>query len=209
MLKHQISIAPPKSTLELNNYLNWLHEFSVKILKEGDDVEGLLVLCGGPDIGVNEERDILEFKWLQEALDKNMPVLGVCRGMQLINYFLGGIVGDLDDLIVEEHTSDLFKDDACHNERISSFHWVKDIGNGELFMTNSRHHQHCKYLAKELISTHVSLDGSIEAYKNPNNTVLGIQWHPERNEKIEDGYWKQMPLMWIKHFFETKSNMNI
>ena len=67
-----ISLAPPKSTIELNNYLNWLQEFSVKILKEGDDVEGLLILCGGPDIGVNQERDVLEFKWLQEALDKNI-----------------------------------------------------------------------------------------------------------------------------------------
>lgn len=204
MPKHQISLAPPKSTLELNNYLNWLQEFSVKILKSGDDVEGLLVLCGGPDIGVNEERDVLEFKWLQEALDKNIPVLGVCRGMQLINYFLGGSVGDLDNLIVEDHTSDFFKDDVCHNERISSFHWVKDIGNGELFMTNSRHHQHCINLFEDLIPTHISLDGSVEAYKNSNNTILGIQWHPERNEKLEERYWKQMPLSWIRQFLKQK-----
>ena len=70
-------------------------------------------------------------------------------------------------------------------------------------MTNSRHHQHCTHLSEELISTHVSFDGSIEAYKNLNNTILGIQWHPERNEKIiEDGYWKQMPLIWIKDFLK-------
>ena len=115
-----ISLAPPKSTIELNNYLNWLQEFSVKILKEGDDVEGLLILCGGPDIGVNQERDVLEFKWLQEALDKNIPILGVCRGMQLINHFLGGSVEDLDSMIVEDHSSDFFKDDTCHNEKISN-----------------------------------------------------------------------------------------
>ena len=200
-----ISLAPPKSTIELNNYLNWLQEFSVKILKEGDDVvEGLLILCGGPDIGVNQERDVLEFKWLQEALDKNIPILGVCRGMQLINHFLGGSVEDLDSMIVEDHSSDFFKDDTCHNEKISNFHWVKDINNGELFMANSRHHQHCTNLSPDLIATHVSLDGSIEAYKNLNNTILGIQWHPERNEKIEEKYWKHMPLMWIKHFLKQK-----
>lgn len=204
MSKFTISLAPPKSTLELNNYLNWLQDFNIKILKEGDRVEGLLILCGGPDLGVNQDRDILEFKWLKEALDKNIPVLGVCRGMQLINYFLGGSIGDLDSAIVEDHTSDFFKDDTCHNERISNFHWVKDINTGELFTTNSRHHQHCINLFEDLIATHVSLDGSIEAYTNLDNTILGIQWHPERNEKIEERYWKQMPLMWIKHFLKQK-----
>ena len=204
MPKYQISLAPPRSTLELNNYLNWLQEFSVKILKKDDSVEGLLILCGGPDIGVNRERDSRELKWLQEAFDNNIPVLGICRGMQLINHFLGGTVKDLDNLIVEDHVSDHFKDDDCHNEKISNFHWVKDIGSGELFMTNSRHHQHCVDLCKDLIITHVSLDGCVEAFKNIKNTILGVQWHPERNEKIEERYWKQMPLMWIKQFLKQK-----
>jgi GMP synthase-like glutamine amidotransferase len=194
-----ISLAPPKSSSELNNYLNWLQEFDVKILKEEDDVEGLLILCGGPDIGVNQERDVLEFRWLQEALDKNIPILGVCRGMQLINHFLGGSVEDLDDMIAEDHSLDHFKDDTCHNEKISNFHWIKDIRSGDLFMINSRHHQHCTNLSEDLITTHVSLDGSIEAYRNLNNTILGVQWHPERIEKIETGYWNQMPLQWIKN----------
>lgn len=202
MSKFTISLAPPKSQTELNNYLNWLQDFNVEILNQHDDVQDLLILCGGPDIDVNPKRDILEFQWLQQALNKNIPILGVCRGMQLINYFLGGSVGDLDDAIVEDHTSDHFKDDTCHNEKISNFHWVKDINTGELFTTNSRHHQHCTKLHEYLIPTHVSLDGSIEAYKNANNTILGIQWHPERNEKIETGYWKQMPLNWIKQFLK-------
>ena len=127
-----ILIAPPKGQEELNTYIKWVESngFSAVILEEGaQDISGPLLLCGGADLGVNPARDKRELEWIQMALDADQPIIGVCRGMQVLNHFFGGKVSSIVDSIVEDHRSDDFTEDVDHSERISQYHWVMDLNN--------------------------------------------------------------------------------
>ena len=179
-----VNIAPPKGIIELQNYINWLeaNKIEYRVLSAGDKVDGTLLLTGGADIGVNKIRDELEFEWLKQAIQEDYKILGVCRGMQLINIYFGGTVENLNEHILENHTIDQFTEDKCHNERLSQFHWVKSIKTGETFIVNSRHHQHCAIVGRKLIPTYYSLDYTVEGFISPDRTIMGIQWHPEREE---------------------------
>lgn len=199
-----ISIAPPASVIELHNYMELFKDYNVKILKEGDRVEGALILCGGADIGVNMTRDSQEFAWIDEAMKNALPIIGICRGMQMINHHLGGEVVDVPADLNENHLVDEFRDDANHHERLSQFHWVKDVENGHIFVANSRHHQYCKSIPPGFQATHFALDHLIEGFINHNLKILGIQWHPERNETIDDEYWKQYPLNQLKKWLKEQ-----
>lgn len=199
-----VNLAPPQSVIELDNYLKWLSDsnIKVKVLLAEDSVNGPLILSGGADIGINRNRDEREMRWIKEALDKGYPILGICRGMQLINHYLGGLVGNINDLILEDHLVDNFLDDEDHHERLSQFHWVKNIRNGDRFVVNSRHHQHCSVLAKELKAVFYSEDLVIESFESKTGTpILGIQWHPEREEVEIPSYQKsrEYPINWLKN----------
>jgi gamma-glutamyl-gamma-aminobutyrate hydrolase PuuD len=205
MSKPKISLAPPKSKIELQNYLTWLGEdFEIKILNKDDSIEGALVLCGGPDIGANLNRDEFELKLISQAIKERLPILGVCRGMQLLNYFLGGEVKDIDNLIVEDHRADDFKDDDDHHEKKSHYHWIKSTETGDIFMVNSRHHQYCSYVSDELKVIYVSLDGLTEAFIGKEDLYLGVQWHPERKEGLLKSYPEIMPIKWLKKSLKQK-----
>lgn len=200
MSKPKISLAPPKSKIELQNYLTWLGEdFEIKILGEDTLIEGALVLCGGPDIGINLDRDDFELKLIGQAVKQRLPILGVCRGMQILNYFLGGEVSDVNTLIVEDHSVDDFKSDDDHHEKISQYHWIKSTESGDISIVNSRHHQYCSYLSDELKSIYVSLDGLTEAFIGKEDLYLGVQWHPERKEGPMKSYPELMPIKWLKN----------
>lgn len=200
----KVNIAPPKGIIELQNYIEWLvaNGIDYKVLSAGDKVDGTLILSGGPDIGVNKHRDELEFEWLKQAIEGGHKVLGVCRGMQLINVYFDGIVENLHEYILEDHIADQFSDDECHNERLSQFHWVKNIKTGSTFITNSRHHQHCAVLGRKLIPVYYSLDYTVEGFVSPDRMIMGIQWHPERNEVNIPSYniGRQEPINFLKNF---------
>jgi gamma-glutamyl-gamma-aminobutyrate hydrolase PuuD len=199
-----VNLAPPKSVRELDNYLKWLRDsdIEVKVLLAEDSVNGPLILSGGADIGVNRERDEREMRWIKDALDKGHPILGICRGMQLINHYLGGLVENINDLIVEDHLADNFLDDEDHHERLSQFHWVTHNRTAEKFVVNSRHHQCCAILARELKAVFYSEDLIIEAFVSKSGTpILGVQWHPEREEVEIPSYQKSRdyPVNWLKN----------
>ena len=205
MHKPKISLAPPKSKIELQNYLTWLGEdFEVKILGEDVVIQGALVLCGGPDLGTNLDRDEFELKLIGQAITQRLPILGVCRGMQLLNYFLGGEVSDIEELLVEDHKADDFKGDDNHHEKLSQYHWIKSTESGDIEIVNSRHHQHCSYLSDELKAIYVSLDGLTEAFIGKEDLYLGVQWHPERKEGPMKSYPEIMPIKWLKNNLKQK-----
>jgi putative glutamine amidotransferase len=158
------------------------------LISGGDDVDYLLY--GGephPTIeGICEERDQLEIELLKCAMQTKKPVLGICRGIQLINVALGGTL--------YTHLPEHFKTDLIHNTpqekgRSSLVHEVELDSNSKLgriiglkqFQVNSFHHQAIQIPAPDLRVTARATDGLIEAVELANDPfgVIGVQWHPE------------------------------
>jgi len=214
-----VSIAPPVGNTEIGYYLNWLGEegdLGVKFLSEKDDeIVGALVLCGGADIGNNEHRDRFETSLISQALEKGLPILGVCRGMQLLNHYFGGEVTSLHPFVAETHASTPdYEFDEEHTPHVSHYHLVEDITTMHTFQVNSRHHQYCSRVAPNFKVTHYSITDNIpmdepipEAMIDQERNILGVQWHPERREDWHNGGLNEaiwFPLLWLQ--FKLKHN---
>jgi putative glutamine amidotransferase len=159
-----------------------------------------LVLTGGEDVdprhygeapspalgAIEPARDEMEFRALRAALEREMPVFGICRGAQLLNVHFGGSL--YQDLKTERPT-DLAHDQTepwdrrTHNATVRTDTLLHNIlGDTRLFI-NSFHHQAVKDVGRELRIAAIAEDGLIEAIEHERLPwVLGVQWHPERNE---------------------------
>ncbi|MEE9324645.1 MAG: gamma-glutamyl-gamma-aminobutyrate hydrolase family protein [Dehalococcoidia bacterium] len=165
-----------------------------------DSLQGLL-LTGGDDIdpfyygdpptrhsSPDRERDAFEIPLVQAALKRDMPILGICRGMQVLNVAMGG---------------KLIQDFPHHrtNNRESAFHDIYIapgsrlaviLKAGVITKVNSRHHQGFKQAQKApnlLASAYSSRDGIIEAVESTfHRWVMGVQCHPEREDEVPEGF---------------------
>lgn len=182
----RVAIAPPKSGLQ--DYIDWLSPtFTVFVLKPDEDISGYqaLVLTGGADIGKNQERDRVEKFYIDRALFLGIPVLGVCRGMQLVNVHLGGtLIEDIQETTCQHGLDrELLSGEGMKISTMpSSFHDVVTEA-GKIIKVNSRHHQAIDRLADGFKVTASSPDGIIEMAEN--EQFLLVQWHPERQEVRE------------------------
>ena len=157
------------------------------ILTGGGDVDP--ALWGGPtetSFGVSRERDDFEIALLETALDADVPVLAICRGIQLVNVALGGtLVPHLRWNEGDEHSK-------RRDDRAAPVH-VVDCAEGSLLAglygerakVNSFHHQAVDRPGTGLEITGRSPDGSIEAVEHRSRRLLGVQWHPEMMEPTE------------------------
>jgi putative glutamine amidotransferase len=161
-----------------------------------------LILAGGNDIdpayygadrhpetGITlPDRDRSELALARRAIERDMPVLGICRGMQLINVAFGGtLIQHLpDELGHEEHrrTPGSF-DDSDHDVRLTPGSLAARAAGEEVHGTKSHHHQGVGTVGEGLEVTGVSLlDDLPEALEVPDRRfVLGVQWHPEADER--------------------------
>jgi putative glutamine amidotransferase len=182
----RIAIAPPKSGLQ--DYIDWLSlHFSISVLEPGEDLEPYqgLVLTGGADIGKNQERDRIEKIYLDRALCLGIPVLGICRGMQLVNVYLGGtLIEDIEETLCNHGLDrELLATEGMRISTMpSSFHDV--FFENTVIKVNSRHHQAIDKLADSLLATGIAADGIIEIAEN--DQFILVQWHPERPEVRND-----------------------
>jgi putative glutamine amidotransferase len=161
-----------------------------------------LILAGGSDIdpafyGADPhpethhtvpDRDRSELALARRAIECDMPVLGICRGMQLINVAFGGTLRQHlpDELGHEEHrrTPGSF-DNADHDVRLTPGSLAARAAGEEIHSTKSHHHQGVATVGEGLEVTGVSLlDDLPEALEAPDRQfVLGVQWHPEADER--------------------------
>ncbi len=117
------------------------------------------------------KRDIFEIKIIKEAIRQKKYILGICRGMQVINIALGGTLF--------QHIDNHFK--VNHNIRIRDNSLLFNHFNKKQIHVNSIHHQAIKTLGKNLKATAVSKeDNYIEAIESFDKKILGLQWHIER-----------------------------
>jgi len=135
---------------------------------------------------VSAERDEFEFALLEAALEAGVPVLGICRGLQVINVFLGGtLVPHLEWAEGDGH-SKRTRDRTERRHRVdcdpgSMLHHLY----GPTTMVNSFHHQAVDQPGTALQITARSEDGTVEGVEHESGKVLGVQWHPEMLAELE------------------------
>ena len=140
---------------KLKKYLsNWIKEIN----PEG------IVLSGGEDIGKNRIRDFTEFYLLKFAVKKKIPLLGICRGMQVIAKHYGSKL-----IKVKNHVNK------------SHFVFYKNLKK----KVNSFHNLAIKSCPKNFLIRYVSSDGVIESIQSSNLKIEGWMWHPERYNKFK------------------------
>jgi putative glutamine amidotransferase len=163
------------------------------------DVSSALVLTGGEDVHpgryqeelngarrVSPERDEMEHDLLIEALERRLPILAICRGMQMLNVALGGtlhqdLAQDFDDTIDHDSWRDF--GGVVHTVNIEGEDLLRPVFDSLRTEQNSAHHQGVKTLAGDLTPVAWAPDGLIEAveYRRPGAAwTAGVQWHPER-----------------------------
>lgn len=126
---------------------------------------------------MNPERTETEFSVLRLALEKDMPVLGICGGMQFINVFYGGSI--------HQDIKALLPDALCHEEgEIHDITVLADTVFGDLteekkFEIKSYHHQAINRVGEGLRVSALAPDGIVEGFESANGRLMGFQWHPE------------------------------
>lgn len=158
-----------------------------------DQLDGL-VLTGGIDLNPrlygqelhseadppNDARDQMEIGLLTSAMDKDLPVLAICRGMQLLNVALGGTLNQHISAFATHQRYDLGKQIPVHSVDVRKGTRLAEIlGDGEVAV-NSRHHQAVANLGTGLRVSARAPDSLIEGIELPEHRFLiGVQWHPE------------------------------
>ncbi|MGW4197452.1 gamma-glutamyl-gamma-aminobutyrate hydrolase family protein [Streptomyces sp. NPDC005004] len=154
-----------------------------------------LVIAGGPDVdparyGAERsprtgppahERDTWELALIEAALEARVPLLGICRGMQLLNVALGGtLVQHLDGHVVETGAF------GTHPVTPVEGTLYAEVAPEETAHVPTYHHQCVDRLGRDLIPSAHAEDGTVEAVELPpaEGWVLGVQWHPEMGEDL-------------------------
>lgn len=133
--------------------------------------------CGAPD----DARDALEFAALDEVLRRNLPVLGICRGLQVINVKYGGtLLQHIPQAEAHHHRYRSEQSMAVHPVDVRSGSRLARITGVRRTLVNSRHHQAVNRLGKGLVTSAVAADGTVEALERGDaGYVMAVQWHPE------------------------------
>lgn len=157
-----------------------------------------LVLSGGADVDpahydeaphetvtrVIPERDDFELALCREALRRDLPILAICRGHQVLNVATGGtLVQDIPSQLpgAAEHDPDTERWETAHEVLVLPGTRLREILGSERVAVNSFHHQAVKDLGQGLVlSARAADDGVVEGIEMPDRRfVVGVQWHPE------------------------------
>jgi putative glutamine amidotransferase len=159
-----------------NEKIHW-EEISGVVFTGGSDIDPLRYgeERYGRDLEIDEKRDRVEFEIAKNAFLLELPVLGICRGCQLINVFLGGKLFQH----IEGHGK-IGGKDSFHEVEVSERTDLFGIVNRKNLRVNSAHHQAIKLLGKGLKASAMAPDGIMEGIESSEYPLLGVQWHPER-----------------------------
>lgn len=169
---------------------------SEKDIKEQLDMVDGIIISGGHDVnpllygeepsqklgGILPKRDDFDINLIRLAMEAKKPILGICRGHQLLNVVNGGsLYQDLSFIegCYIKHNQASLSNIPTHTIKIKKGTKLREIL-GEETMCNSFHHLAIKEVAKGFIASAVSKDGIVEAIEHEGEEfVMGVQWHPE------------------------------
>lgn len=179
---------------ETTNYVNFVRTLNLapRVTLNMAEIAGCdaMLLPGGGDItpaffgeknrgskNINTELDILQLQALELAVRKRLPVLGICKGLQIINVGMGGtIVQDMPTARLHQYADG----DQYHHTVIVPGSWLYELY-GPDCTVNSAHHQSIGRLGNGLTAVQFCPeDGCIEAVAHNTLPIWGLQWHPER-----------------------------
>jgi len=186
-------IIPPVE--DANTLVNTLDRIDALILSGGGDINPLF---GGDEPsprlrGINQKRDLPELMITRLAYNRQIPILGICRGIQALAVALGGKVAQ--DISIQanvKHSQDADRAEQTHSIKIAEDSVLYSLYGEEKIYVNSFHHQAVKDTGDKFRVVAKSSDGIIEAMESSEyKSIIGVQWHPEC---LEDG----MPLFrWL------------
>ena len=161
-------------------------------------IDGLL-LVGGPDLDpvhyrqsplpglrkVTPARDAVELEVIRWALDADLPILAICRGIQVLNVAAGGtlwqdIASQIPKAAKHDYHPNYPEDYRAHTIRAVANSRIADVVGEDEVAVNSLHHQAIERVGQGLRATAFAPDGIIEAVEGTDTRwVVGVQWHPE------------------------------
>lgn len=202
------------------NYQKWIeNEPHTKVIKLSHhdnnfkDIEkcDAILLSGGEDVHprfygkpdylpfcdeIDEKRDEFEWKVLEYTERNKLPLLGICRGLQMANVYFGGtLIPDIPSFGKFNHSKqgDIDRYHAVQIDPNSLLQKIAGTADGEI---NSAHHQSAQNIGKGLVSNAISMDGVIEGLERKNKEtspfLLLVQWHPERMNDQENKFTKNI-----------------
>lgn len=179
-------IIPPVADKEV--IVNTLEQLDGLILTGGADYNPLW-MGEEPSThlhGINRERDLAELLSARLAFNRQIPTLGICRGIQTLAIALGGKVAqDIQEeaspgTVIIKHAQDADRSEPTHSVRIADGSILSGIYEGETIHVNSFHHQAVAQPGPHFRITATAPDGTVEAIESTEHkAVMGVQWHPE------------------------------
>ncbi len=179
-------IIPPSA--DTDTIINTLSRIDGLLLSGGGDFNPLY--CGeepSPKLhSINRERDLPELLITRLAYNRQIPMLGICRGIQTLAMALGGRVEqDIEPKATVKHSQDADRSEPTHTVSIESGTILHSIYGTNTIAVNSFHHQVVAETGEKFKVTATSADGFIEAIESREfKSIMGVQWHPEC---LEDG----------------------
>lgn len=180
-----------------HEYFSYIKDYFMPIvLPMENTTDEMLEMCdcflvtGGDDINpefyneVTEEHseyvdrriDLLDKRVIEYAIENNKPLMGICRGLQAVNVFLGGTLHQH----ILNHRSKIFDEEFVYN---GEGRYLSKVFNNTCLI-NSYHHQAIKDLAPCLVNCGMS-NGYIEAVEHKTKPLFAVQWHPEKIQTNE------------------------
>ncbi len=133
---------------------------------------------------VSLQRDVYELELLDAAMVRAIPVLGICRGLQVINVALGGSL--YQDMLTQmgaefaKHDQKEPTEVATHEVAFTAGSMAEQLFGTQFLPTNSHHHQCVHRVADDLTVSGTTVDGVVEALEWPEREIFAVQFHPER-----------------------------
>lgn len=153
-----------------------------------------LILGGGGDMDpaefqesnhgsreIDPKRDAVELALVQRCVNEGKPLLGICRGHQVVNIALGGnIYQDMNDRMLQRHSMTEAEEDRYHPVRVGIVTMLEELYGQQEIIVNSTHHQATRQFGQGLYRTAWDEDGVVEAMQHASFPIWTFQFHPER-----------------------------